>query len=165
MKCHLEKNLGILLVCAFLTLTPATVGAHPHYCCSVQPACGHMDCNHHECEACVSLDTKLTPSTVQGKVVRVGLIEGRPMSFVELLTQEGEKNVVLVAPSWFLKDQDFDLKAGDLLTAEVTKIDCPQGGHRVALTLKSADGKTLRVRDEYGIPLWQRGHARGRCWR
>jgi hypothetical protein len=106
---------------------------------------------------------KLTPSILQGKVSKVQLSQARPLSSTELITEQGEKKTVHIAPAWFLKDQDFELNVGDQLTVEASKIDCPQGPHWTALLLKKADGKEIRVRDVRGAPLWQRGHAHGCC--
>jgi hypothetical protein len=162
MQSNFWKCLGIITISSIFWFTPAVMRAHQHHECG-HPPCEHFGCNHHDCGECFLAAQKLTPTTFQGKVTKVQLSQGRPLSSVELITEQGEKRTIHIAPAWFLKDQDFDLYVGQQLTIEVSKIDCPQGPHWAALMLRTVEGKEFRVRDARGAPLWQRGHAHGCC--
>ena len=78
---------------------------------------------------------------------------------VILKTDQGPITVHL-GPSWYLTEEKFALKAGE--TMEVTGSRIIQDGRTIIMASEvKADGKTLKLRDEQGFPLW-RGSGRGR---
>ncbi|MFN8006188.1 MAG: hypothetical protein U0V70_04020 [Terriglobia bacterium] len=164
------SQLWVLIPVIFLIFSAGRINATPHGCCAhrdygccAQPDCGNKGGCQHDCVAAGALETKWTPSHIEGKVVGIELSERCPTSVIKVLTQDGKTISILTAPSWYLEDRGFEPKVGEILSADVASIDCPRGGHQVALTLKIADGKTFRVRDENGIPLWRRSAAHGCC--
>jgi hypothetical protein len=77
------------------------------------------------------------------------------------MTDEGNKLDLWVAPFWYLKDQGLEIKAGDRLTVSMVKVNTSDGDRNVALELKQKDGKTVKLRDESGLPMWVKGSRTG----
>lgn len=58
---------------------------------------------------------------------------------------------VKIGPSRILLAGDFDVKAGDKITAKIALVTCT--GEFVALEL-TEDGKTIKLRNDDGTPAW-----------
>jgi hypothetical protein len=98
-------------------------------------------------------------------VEKVDLAPSGTHPSISIVTDQGETAQVLVAPIWYLEDHSFSVKSGDELTVTFAEVNIAGESRKVALELKQRDGKTLRLRDERGLPLWtiwKRGH-RGHC--
>jgi hypothetical protein len=106
-----------------------------------------------------------TVTTVQGTVAKLEEINmggpgGMGMKFREILLKTDKGSIMVhLGPGWYLDQQKFAVKTGD--TLEVT-------GSQVTLNNQPAiiardilmNGKTLKLRDDQGIPAW-RGMGRG----
>lgn len=100
------------------------------------------------------------PATVQtqrGWVISVTPVAPGPipqMVTVQLATEK-ETLTVWLAPSWFLEAQGFKVTALDRL--EVTGSRLVVDGRPLLLTATvKKNGRTLRLRDDQGNPLWSR---------
>ncbi|HZE22284.1 MAG TPA: hypothetical protein VE082_09545 [Desulfobaccales bacterium] len=107
-----------------------------------------------------------TVTTVKGIVEKlealpgVGRGGGRGLQFqsVVLKTNQGSLTVHL-GPAWFLAQNKFVLKAGDMLEATGSKVTLNNQPALIAREIK-ANGQTLTLRDAQGFPMW-RGRGRG----
>jgi hypothetical protein len=108
-----------------------------------------------------------TVITVTGQVEKLadlpslGRGGGTAMQYrgVLLKTDQGSLMVDL-APAWFLNEKKFVVKAGDKVTATGSKgfLDNQPGLIAREVTV---NGTTLKLRDEQGVPMWQRGGPGG----
>lgn len=95
---------------------------------------------------------------LKGKIVRVRASPGQGTPVLEI-ESGGKLTTVLLGSMRYLIENDFDPKAGD----EVEVEGFERGDEIVARTVVLGAGKTLRLRDDEGRPLWQRGrHGRRR---
>ena len=100
-------------------------------------------------------------TTVKGQVERLGgygmtgwrVAQGMHPPGLILKTDE-ESITVDLGPPWFLNQQAFTLKKGDNLEVTGSKIATDHQMVILAAEVKK-DGKTLKLRDEKGLPLWQ----------
>lgn len=92
----------------------------------------------------------------RGKIVRVQASHGAGMPLMEV--RRGEETVkVYLGSMRYLMEQNFNPKAG----AEITVKGYQVAKDVVAITVATG-GKTLRLRDEDGRPVWMGGpHRRG----
>ena len=102
-----------------------------------------------------------TAVTTQGIVERVeafqtlgpsGLPEGGMSLGVVLKTDQGSLTVHL-APPWYLNQNNFSVRVGDIL--EVRGSRSPISMAAIIARVVTNDGRTLRLRDEQGLPLWR----------
>ncbi len=102
--------------------------------------------------ACCSGST----AELKGKVARVQITPGEGMPFVMVRT--GDRTVkVYLGSMRYLMTNGFSPKVDDDILVKAY----PAGGDFVAATVTlPASGKTIRLRDEKGFPLW-RGGAQG----
>jgi len=100
-------------------------------------------------------------TTVKGQVKRLGgygmtgwrVAQGMHPPGLVLKTDE-ESITVDLGPPWFINQQAFTLKEGDYL--EVTGSKIATDHQTVILAAEvTKDGKTLKLRNEKGLPLWQ----------
>ncbi len=91
---------------------------------------------------------------LEGKVDLSSWLAGVGSPVLTLVQLNGEKVPVQIAPFWFLRNQKFTLKSGDTITINALNISLGQTVRTVALAIRSTDGKELKLRDEYGCPLW-----------
>ena len=93
---------------------------------------------------------------VKGKVTRVQITPGEGMPFVTV--RSGDQVIkVYLGSMRYLMAQGFNPKAGDEIAVKAYKMNSDLMA--AAVTLPAAN-KTIRLRDEYGCPLW-RGGMRG----
>ena len=71
-----------------------------------------------------------------------------------LKTDQGSLMVDL-APAWFLNEKKFVVQAGDTVSATGSKATLDGQPGLIAREV-TVNGTTLKLRDEKGIPLWQR---------
>lgn len=93
--------------------------------------------------------------TVEGKITRVQAEPGQGMPFL-MVESEGAAVKVVLGSMRYLLSKDFNPKAGE----KVRVVGFETGETElVARSVELIDsGKTLKLRDEQGRPLWQRGH-------
>ncbi|MCK9377795.1 MAG: hypothetical protein M0P73_16835 [Syntrophobacterales bacterium] len=106
-----------------------------------------------------------TVTTVTGQVEKLeelsmGPSGGMGMKFQEarLKTEKGSL-LVHLAPTWYLDQQKFALKAGDTVKVTGSQVTL---NNQPAIIAKDVEvnGKTLKLRDDQGLPAW-RGMGRG----
>jgi hypothetical protein len=95
---------------------------------------------------------------IAGRVTRVDAFrpgEGMPGMSVDV---NGAATRVLLGSMRYLIEQDFNVKAGDEVRVKGYKLATAV----VAIEVRLVDGgKTLKLRDENGWPLWRRGGGYG----
>ncbi len=90
---------------------------------------------------------------IKGKIERIQFARGQGMPSLEVSAPD-EKVTVLLGSLRYLMEQGFNPKAGEEVVVK---------GYRVNKTLVAvsvslpASGKTLRLRDDNGRPVWMRG--------
>lgn len=62
---------------------------------------------------------------------------------------------VLVGPSFYLDSQNFSLNKGDSIEVTGSKVHFNDNDVIIAAQIKTG-GKTIKLRDDSGIPLWSR---------
>ena len=102
-----------------------------------------------------------TVTTVAGQVESLenlppmGPGGGRGMMHLtaSLKTDQGSITIHL-GPAWYLEQQQLALKIGDALEVTGSKVTLNQKPTIIAKELR-VNGKTLKLRDEQGFPLWR----------
>jgi hypothetical protein len=96
-----------------------------------------------------------TVITVKGAVVSLTLLRGGPgaMRRAVLKTEQGNLTVYL-SPDWYLNQEKISLKTGDHLEVTGSKVTLGQEPAIIAKDLKKAGGKTIKLRDDQGVPAW-----------
>ena len=93
---------------------------------------------------------------VKGKVARVQITPGEGMPFVTVAS--GDQTVkVFLGSMRYLMTQGFNPKVDDEISVKAYKMNSDFVAATVTL---SGQNKTIRLRDEFGRPLW-RGGPRG----
>ena len=103
-----------------------------------------------------------TVTTVTGPVEKLadlpslGRGGGKGMQYrgVLLKTDQGSLMVDL-APGWFLDEKKFVVQVGDTVSATGSKTTLDNQPGLIAREV-TVNGTTLKLRDEQGIPVWQR---------
>jgi hypothetical protein len=103
-----------------------------------------------------------TVTTVKGAVEKLeelpsmGRGSGQGMMYqgVALKTDKGSLMVHL-GPGWYLDEQKFAVKTGDTLEVTGSQVTLNNQPAIIARDVK-VNGKTLKLRDEQGIPAWSR---------
>lgn len=107
-----------------------------------------------------------TVTTIKGPVEKLedlpsmGRGGGAGMMFrgVLLKTDQGSLMVHL-GPGWYLDEQKFAVKAGDMVEATGSQVTLNNQPALIAREV-TVNGKTLKLRDDQGLPAW-RGMGRG----
>ncbi len=104
-----------------------------------------------------------TETTVTGQVEKLEELNMGPsggMKFQEarLKTEKGTL-LVHLAPTWYLDQQKFALKAGDTVKVTGSQVTLNNQPGIIAKDVE-VNGKTLKLRDDQGLPAW-RGMGRG----
>ena len=94
-----------------------------------------------------------SPVEIKGKIEKIQIARGQGMPSLEVATREG-RVTVLLGSMRYLMEQDFNPKAGDEITVRGFRVNDSVLAATVSL---SATGKTLRLRDDSGRPVWTRG--------
>ncbi|MEN6537082.1 MAG: hypothetical protein ABFD60_13170 [Bryobacteraceae bacterium] len=94
---------------------------------------------------------------VKGKIVKVQVAPGRGMPSLDV-EQDGKAIHVVLGAMHYLMQQNFSPKAG-----EEVEVKGYKAGDTVVASVVTlpAQGKTLRLRDERGYPLWRGRRGRG----
>lgn len=94
---------------------------------------------------------------IKGTVKQVRLERGAGMPSLDVETAKGTVKVVLGSMRYLMQN-DFSPKAGDAITAKAIQEDT----HVLAVSVDlPASGKSLKLRDESGMPLWRGGQMKG----
>ncbi len=102
--------------------------------------------------------------TMEGKADLSSFLPGRGSPVLTLVTSDGQKTPVQIAPFWYLRNQKFALANGQSLTVKMFQLAAGQTTRNVALALVAADGKEIKLRDSNGCPLWAGSRGRGLRW-
>jgi hypothetical protein len=97
-------------------------------------------------------NTRITLTELRGEVARVQITPGEGMPFVELKNGDQVKRVYLGSMRYLMM-QGFNPKVGDSIVAKVYKAN--HGLFAASMSLP-ARNITLRLRDDYGRPVWRR---------
>jgi hypothetical protein len=103
-----------------------------------------------------------TVTTVTGQAEKLAELPslgrggGKGMHYrgVLLKTDQGSLMVDL-APGWYLKEKKFVVQAGDTVSATGSKTTLDNQPGLIAREV-TVNGTTLKLRDEKGVPVWQR---------
>ena len=90
---------------------------------------------------------------IKGKIERIRFVRGQGMPSLEVTTRDG-KVTVLLGSLRYLMEQDFNPKAGEEVVVKGNRVNQILVAFSVSLP---ASGKTLRLRDDNGRPVWMRG--------
>ncbi|WP_299489648.1 hypothetical protein [Acaryochloris sp. IP29b_bin.137] len=105
-----------------------------------------------------------TVETISGKIVRVDQVASqgrRSGKGVHLSVETSDETVdVHLGPSWYLDEQQFNLKSGDPVEVTGSKVTDASSPTLIAAKVKSGD-TNIDLRDENGMPAW-RGMGRGK---
>ena len=88
---------------------------------------------------------------IKGKIEKIHIAMGQGMPSLEIRAA-GKAQTVFLGSMRYLMEQDFKPRAGD--EATVRGYQVKDGIVAIAVTIR---GKTLRLRDDAGFPLWMRG--------
>jgi hypothetical protein len=101
-----------------------------------------------------------TETTINGTIEAVKTLDTMCQAGTHLMLKTDKGNVeVGLGPSKFLADQKLDLKKGDQVQVIGAKANTRLGEMFMARQITSG-GKTVTLRDEKGMPAWQRGMCR-----
>ncbi len=95
---------------------------------------------------------------VEGKIIRVQVVRGQGMPFLDVEI-DGKSAKVYLGSMRYLMQNNFNPKAGERI--KVTGFRRAEDIIATSVTL-IPENKTLRLRDEDGRPLWQCGRRGGR---
>jgi hypothetical protein len=100
---------------------------------------------------------------VKGRATQVDLVPRGGPSTLRLETGQ-ETFTVVLGPGWYLTQVQCDLRVGDPLTVEGSKMMDPGGNlHLVAARVTNQrTGSVLELRDEMGRPRWMGGRPQGK---
>jgi hypothetical protein len=112
-----------------------------------------------------------TVTTVKGTVAKLeelpsmGRGGGRGMMYRGLLLKTDKGSMMVhLGPTWYLDQQKFAPKVGDTLEVTGSQVTLNQQPAIIARDVK-VNGKTLKLRNDLGIPAWRRmgpGGGQGR---
>jgi hypothetical protein len=106
---------------------------------------------------------KNTVVQVSGTASQVDIVQRSGPSTLRLDTS-GESFTVMLGPGWYLTELQLDLRTGDRLMVEGSKM-MDRGGnlHLIASRLvNERTGAVLELRDDMGRPRWMAGRPPGR---
>ncbi len=96
------------------------------------------------------------PVELKGKVSRVQISPGQGMPSVTIKDSDTETTVYLGSMR-YLMAEDFNPKVGDSIVVKAYKM---ANGLFAATVTLPASNKTIRLRDEFGRPMWRGGRWR-----
>jgi hypothetical protein len=164
MKLHTLITLGALSVGGASLLSVAVAEAHD--CCHGRPACPKAGSQAVPPErggpGTGPMYDPDTVTTLRGTASAVTVMPARGgrMGGMHLtLASDGQTTDVHLGPTWFLQQEGFEVAKGD--SVEVTGSVSDAAGDRFLIAREIKKGqKTLKLRDEQGIPAWSGGRRR-----
>ena len=101
-----------------------------------------------------------TETTINGTIEEIKTLDTMCQTGTHLVLKTDKGNVEIgLGPSKFLADQKLELKKGDQVQVIGAKANTRLGEMLMARQITSG-GKTVTLRDEKGMPAWQRGMCR-----
>jgi hypothetical protein len=103
-------------------------------------------------------NSKFDPDTVEnlsGELVKMDVFKPRGMAVgVQILLKTGGETVpVHLGPVWFMKKQKCEVAPGDEIEVTGSRVESDGKPVIMASEVKKGD-KTLKLRDEKGVPVW-----------
>jgi hypothetical protein len=99
-------------------------------------------------------------TTINGTIEEIKTLDMMCQTGTHLTVKTDKGNVeVALGPAQFLSDQKLELKKGDQVQIIGAKANMRRGDMFMARQVTSG-GKTVTLRDEKGMPAWQRGMCR-----
>jgi hypothetical protein len=144
---------GLFVLFAASVMTPGVAAGHN---CGHHSRCG--DCDHvSNCRSCGSAGESRSSlgRNVQGVITEtIYLPSAAPDAMLEVRVRSGAEIVLVrLAPGQFLKQNGVSLKEGDAIGVTGYPASTADGDLFVAEEL-SKNGKSLRLRNVRGRPLW-----------
>lgn len=97
----------------------------------------------------------MCPCVASMKPVKLtGKIESVTFPMATLKTPKGETYTLRLGPWWFWQDKGYKLNAGENVELEGF---LSENDNIVVPSVIRASGKEIKLRDEYGYPLWGKG--------
>jgi hypothetical protein len=94
---------------------------------------------------------------IKGTIKQVHIQQGAGMPSVDVETADGTVKLMLGSMRYLMQN-NFSPKAGEAITAKALK----ESTHSLAISVElPASGKSLKLRDENGKPLWRGGMMHG----
>jgi len=94
---------------------------------------------------------------IEGVVTAVNIGFGAQYPSIEI-----NKKQIKIAPVWFLLENDFELKEKDQVRVIAAPSTATADAYLHALSIRNLlTGGEIKLRDDYGVPLWVRGRGRG----
>jgi hypothetical protein len=109
------------------------------------------------CADCANLDLE-AKKTLTGSVQSVEMGPGQGMPGFTLLV-DGKPVTIVAGPFWVLQQADFKISAGDNLSVVAYPSLMHEGGYVAAEILNLGTQKSIKLRDDKGIPLGMRGNG------
>jgi hypothetical protein len=164
------KFLILILPATIIFLAGPAYGhgcGHHGNCGSRTQTCAGCSSQEHGCAGCDSgkagnrwrgsaASAAANFETHSGKIAEILYLPGATpaMAQVELRLMTGSATIpVRLGPSGFLKQHQVKLKEGEEITVTGYRVDASDGDVLVAGELSSG-GRTVRLRDRQGRPLW-----------
>jgi hypothetical protein len=100
-----------------------------------------------------------TVTTLSGTATAVEVIPGRRgrSGGLHVTIESGGRRVnVHLGPSWFLDSEGFKIAKGDAVEVTGSLVDSGDAKALIAREVQ-VGGKSLKLRDEQGTPVWSRG--------
>lgn len=95
---------------------------------------------------------------IKGTIKQVNIQQGAGMPSVDIETTDGTVKLMLGSMRYLMQN-NFSPKAGEAITAKALK----ESTHSLAISVElPASGKSLKLRDENGKPLWRGGMMHGK---
>jgi hypothetical protein len=94
-------------------------------------------------------------TTIKGTVESRGPKRGRRMQHVSWVIKTDQGNVTVhLGPAWYLNQQQMVINPGDTMEATGSEVQMGGGTMMVAKEV-TVNGKTLKLRNDQGLPVWQ----------
>jgi hypothetical protein len=103
-----------------------------------------------------------TVETIVGEVVRIDQVThgGRGGRGVHLLVKTSRSLIsVHLGPAWYLAREGFELQEHEAVRVTGSRVILDEGPALIAAAIEQG-GRSLRLRDEGGLPVWSRAGPR-----
>ncbi len=163
MKLHMGVVLGVLAV-GGASLIPVAL-AQARDCCHGQHACPMAGAQAVEPGGGGGTGPVYDPDTVttlRGTISTVTVVPargGRKGGVHVTLQSDGQAMDVHLGPTWFLQQEGFQPAKGDSVEVTGSVVETDGSRFLIAREIKTAE-KTLKLRDEQGMPAWSGSRRR-----
>ncbi len=118
----------------------------------IGPGAGRGNPNANGAGTCTGCIDAATITTISGTIEKVAMGYGIQMPSLAVKSGEGKLVTMKIGPERTLLQADFELKAGDHVTARYAFASCTE--EYVALQLTNAAGVVITLRNDDGTPAW-----------